>query len=158
MLVNVYYPLVSKYGFSNNLFDPGQTAGNIVFLYLFMGALPLQPCNPTFPSARNAIIQADANRYGGANRCLLWKAFASRGLGVKAANHHEDFPYPLGWFNGGCTSETPVSTRTPLCPFGLSSVLGLVPNVSCNESVTIETFTVDATHLQLGLNLSQLGC
>ena len=96
MLVNVYYPLVSKYGFSNNLFDPGQMAGNIVFLHLFMDALPLQPCNPTFPSARNAIIRTDANRYGGANRCLLWKAFASRGLGVKAANHHEDFAYPLG--------------------------------------------------------------
>jgi extracellular elastinolytic metalloproteinase len=28
-----------------------------------------------------AIIQADANRYAGANKCLLWQAFAKRGLG-----------------------------------------------------------------------------
>jgi len=34
--------------------------------------------------ARDAIIQADKNRYNGANRCLLWKAFASRGLGTDA--------------------------------------------------------------------------
>ena len=96
MLVNVYYPLVSQYGFSNNLFNPSQTAGNIVFLHLFMDALSLQPCNPTFLSARDAIIQADANRYGGANKCLLWKAFASRGLGVKAANHNDDSTVPPG--------------------------------------------------------------
>lgn len=28
-----------------------------------------------------AVIQADANRYAGANKCTLWTAFAKRGLG-----------------------------------------------------------------------------
>lgn len=34
--------------------------------------------------ARDAWIQADANRYNGAHRCLLWNVFASRGFGMDA--------------------------------------------------------------------------
>ncbi len=47
-------------------------------------------------TARNAWIQADANRFGGANTCTLWRAFASRGLGVNAANHVDDSTVPSG--------------------------------------------------------------
>lgn len=36
--------------------------------------------------ARAAWIQADANRYKGENRCLLWRVFASKGLGVNAVS------------------------------------------------------------------------
>ena len=50
----------------------------------------------TVLSARDAWIQADANRYAGANKCLLWHAFASRGLGVNAANHNDDSTVPAG--------------------------------------------------------------
>ncbi len=50
----------------------------------------------TVLQARDAWIQADANRYGGANFCLLWNAFASRGLGVNAANHNDDSTVPAG--------------------------------------------------------------
>ncbi|KAJ2987444.1 hypothetical protein NUW54_g9425 [Trametes sanguinea] len=62
----------------------------------FVDALPLQPCNPTFLTARDAWIQADQNRYNGANKCILWNAFASRGLGVNAANHNDDSTVPAG--------------------------------------------------------------
>ena len=72
------------------------TAGNSVFLHLFLDALALQPCNPTLPTARDAWIQADANRYGGANRCTIWRAFASRGLGVGAANFVDSTSVPSG--------------------------------------------------------------
>lgn len=47
-------------------------------------------------TARNAWIQADVNRYAGANKCILWNAFASRGLGVNAANHNDDTTVPAG--------------------------------------------------------------
>ena len=47
-------------------------------------------------TARNAWIQADVNRFGGANKCILWNAFASRGLGVNAANHNDDSSVPSG--------------------------------------------------------------
>ncbi|CAE6465601.1 unnamed protein product [Rhizoctonia solani] len=77
----IYAGLIGKLGFSEDRNDPTGTAGNIVALHLFIDGLKLQPCNPTFISARDAIIQADANRYEGANKCTLWAAFAKRGLG-----------------------------------------------------------------------------
>ncbi|KAG6819842.1 hypothetical protein H0H93_008045 [Arthromyces matolae] len=85
MLHNVYAALVSDRGFSNEaLTNPDTTEGNVVFMHLFLDALLLQPCNPTFVSARDAWIQADENRYNGANKCTLFNAFASRGLGLNA--------------------------------------------------------------------------
>jgi hypothetical protein len=47
-------------------------------------------------TARDAWIQADVNRYAGANKCILWNAFASRGLGVNAASHNDDTTVPSG--------------------------------------------------------------
>ncbi|KAF9458835.1 Fungalysin metallopeptidase-domain-containing protein [Collybia nuda] len=95
MLHNVYASLVTAHGWSSSArTNPGGTEGNIVFLHLFIDALALQPCNPTFVSARDAWIQADANRYGGANRCTIWKAFASRGLGVGAAGFTDSSAIP----------------------------------------------------------------
>ncbi|CAA7257401.1 unnamed protein product [Cyclocybe aegerita] len=95
MLHNVYAALVGAHGWSATArTNPSGTEGNIVFLHLFMDALALQPCNPTFLTARSAWIQADVNRYGGENRCLLWNAFASRGLGMDAANHVDDSTVP----------------------------------------------------------------
>ncbi|KAH9056490.1 Fungalysin metallopeptidase-domain-containing protein [Lactarius vividus] len=97
MLHNVYASLVNVHGWSATArTNPGGTEGNIVFMHLFLDALLLQPCNPTFLTARNAWIQADANRFGGANKCVLWNAFASRGLGVNAANHNDDSTVPAG--------------------------------------------------------------
>ncbi|KAF9486176.1 hypothetical protein BDN70DRAFT_988183 [Pholiota conissans] len=97
ILHNVYAALVSAKGWSATArTDPTGTEGNIVFLHLFIDALSLQPCNPTLPTARDAWIQADVNRYGGANKCLLWKAFASRGLGTGAANHVDNTAVPSG--------------------------------------------------------------
>ncbi|KAH9167272.1 Fungalysin metallopeptidase-domain-containing protein [Lactarius sanguifluus] len=97
MLHNVYASLVSAHGWSATARrNPDGPEGNIVFLHLFLDALLLQPCNPTFLTARNAWIQADANRYAGANKCLLWNVFASRGLGVNAANHNDDSTVPAG--------------------------------------------------------------
>ncbi|KAG8906522.1 hypothetical protein FRB99_006742 [Tulasnella sp. 403] len=94
ILVEVYWKLVAAKGYSSDRKDISGTAGNIVFLRLLMDGLRIQPCNPTFLSARDAIIQADMNRYGGENVCTLWKAFAKRGLGVKAARYIDDFSIP----------------------------------------------------------------
>jgi len=52
--------------------------------------LKLTPCNPSMISARDAIIQADANINGGANRCKLWKAFASRQMGLGASSPNQN--------------------------------------------------------------------
>ncbi|KAF8056582.1 metallo proteinase 10 [Lyophyllum atratum] len=85
MLHNVLAALVAERGFSKTaLTNPDTNEGNVVFMHLFLDALLLQPCNPTFVSARDAWIQADENRFNGANKCTLFKAFASRGLGLNA--------------------------------------------------------------------------
>ncbi|CAE6407528.1 unnamed protein product [Rhizoctonia solani] len=86
----VFAGLIKKSGFSASRNDPTGTAGNIVALHLFIDSLKLQPCNPTFISARDAIIQADTNRYAGANKCTLWAAFAKRGLGSGATTTKAD--------------------------------------------------------------------
>ncbi|KAH9257376.1 hypothetical protein BASA81_004534 [Batrachochytrium salamandrivorans] len=87
--------LLSKHGFSSNLYDASQSAGNIVAMKIIIGGMMLQPCNPDFISARNAIITADVNHYGGANKCEIYKAFAKRGLGSEANNlPTNDFSVP----------------------------------------------------------------
>ncbi|KAI0047320.1 hypothetical protein FA95DRAFT_1268515 [Auriscalpium vulgare] len=95
LLHNVYAALVDEYGWSATATtDPTTSEGNVVWLHLFIDSLAIQPCSPTFVTARDAWIQADATRYGGANKCLLWKAFASRGLGVNAASYTDDSSVP----------------------------------------------------------------
>ncbi|KAJ3504677.1 hypothetical protein NLJ89_g7813 [Agrocybe chaxingu] len=95
LLHNVYAALVTQYGWTADArTNPEGTQGNVVFLHLFLDALRLQPCNPTFVTARAAWIQADANRYGGANRCLLWRTFASRGLGLNASGFVDNTAIP----------------------------------------------------------------
>ncbi|KAF7375384.1 Extracellular metalloproteinase mep [Mycena sanguinolenta] len=94
-LHNIYAALVTEHGWSpDSRTNPDGTEGNIVHMHLFIDALSLQPCNPTFLTARDAWLQADVNRYGGANRCLLWKVYASKGLGVNAANHVNNADIP----------------------------------------------------------------
>ena len=46
------------------------------------------------PTARDAWIQADENRYGGEHVCTVWTAFASRGLGVNASGYRDDTTVP----------------------------------------------------------------
>ncbi|KAJ3320774.1 hypothetical protein HDV06_005067 [Boothiomyces sp. JEL0866] len=91
MLWEMYWNFVDQYGFSPNYYDPTQLKGNIMAFKVFIGGLTLQPCNPTFVTARDAIIAADKAYYGGKNKCLIWKAFAKRGLGTDAvANGHKN--------------------------------------------------------------------
>lgn len=48
MLHNVYASLIGAHSWSSTeRTNPSGTEGNIVFLHLFIDALPLQPCNPT---------------------------------------------------------------------------------------------------------------
>ncbi|TFK68006.1 metalloprotease MEP2 [Pluteus cervinus] len=98
-LHNVYASLVSAYGYDKDAKkNPDGIEGNVKFLRLLIDSLALQPCNPTMVEARTAWILADKNRYGGVNSCLLWKTFASKGLGVSAtkAVYVDNFNVPEG--------------------------------------------------------------
>ncbi|GHC42868.1 T9SS-dependent M36 family metallopeptidase [Ulvibacter litoralis] len=61
------------------------TAGNNIALQLVMDGMKLQPCNPGFEDGRDAILLADRLNNGGANQCLIWEAFARRGMGLSAS-------------------------------------------------------------------------
>ncbi|KAL2919754.1 hypothetical protein HK105_200670 [Polyrhizophydium stewartii] len=90
LLWEVYWNLVTKYGFSANLYDAKSTKGNIVALQLVIGGMMAQPCNPTFLQARNAILMADQTYYGGKYKCDIWAGFAKRGAGVSATQSKVD--------------------------------------------------------------------
>lgn len=87
-LWEVTWALIDEYGFDTNFYnftaDVDQDAGNIQAFALVTEGMKLQPCNPSFIDGRDAIIAADFAIYGGANECLLWEAFAKRGLGYSA--------------------------------------------------------------------------
>jgi hypothetical protein len=82
----------------------------------------LQKCSPGFADARDAIILADSLNNNGANKDLLWKAFARRGLGYSA-------------IQGSTNSRTDGTQEFDLPPdvtglnqLNLNSQLSLYPN------------------------------
>ncbi len=86
-------------------FDPdwyNGTGGNNTAMRLVIEGMKLQPCGPGYIDGRDAIIAADQLLYKGAHTCLLWEAFAKRGMGAYAlqgsaddtGDETEDFTIP----------------------------------------------------------------
>lgn len=84
MLWDLYWDLVDEHGFNPDLTAGWETGGNILALQLVIDGMKLQGCSPGFIDGRDAILSADRNLTGGANQCLIWEAFARRGLGFAA--------------------------------------------------------------------------
>ncbi|TLS30654.1 hypothetical protein PpBr36_02753 [Pyricularia pennisetigena] len=89
ILYEVLWGLVAKHGLQVSTFPTFDangvpTSGNFLAQKLVLDGMALQPCNPNFVQARDAIIDADQALTGGANKCELWTAFAKRGLGSGA--------------------------------------------------------------------------
>ncbi len=84
MLWEMTWALIEAHGFNPNLYQDWSTGGNNLALKLAIDGLARAPCNPGFVDARDAILLAELSLTGGANQCLLWSAFAKRGLGFSA--------------------------------------------------------------------------
>lgn len=82
MLWEMTWDLIDEYGFDADIYNG--TGGNNIALQLVIDGLKLQPCSPGFVDGRDAILEADEATNGGANRCIIWRAFARRGLGLSA--------------------------------------------------------------------------
>lgn len=96
MLNEMFWDLSDNFGMSSDLFDSSRKEGNIVAIQLMIGALMIQPCNPTFIQARDAIIQTEFNYYNGEHVSILWKSFARRGLGANAVDDFvDDYTIPV---------------------------------------------------------------
>ncbi|MDP1727047.1 MAG: T9SS-dependent M36 family metallopeptidase [Bacteroidota bacterium] len=88
MLYDIFWDMVDKYGFSNDIY--GGNGGNNKAIQLVMDGLKLQPCMPGFVDSRDAILLADSINNNFGNYDLLWKAFARRGLGFYADQGSSD--------------------------------------------------------------------
>jgi len=86
-------------GISENVFESVKTKditfnseGNIIAIQIVIDALKIQPCNPTFIQARDAILLAQEQRYDDPEfKCAIWKAFAKRGMGYYATEKVETY-------------------------------------------------------------------
>ena len=83
-LWDLYWNLIDAYGYDPDLY--AGTGGNNLLMQLVLDGLKLQPCTPTFLEARDALLSADGNATAGANQCLIWEAFARRGIGFSATS------------------------------------------------------------------------
>lgn len=145
MLWDLNWEYVAKYGYASDV-TSGTTSGSARVLQLVTDALKLQACNPTFIDGRNAILAAEMNTTGGADRCMIWRTFAKRGLGINASaglkaninDQTEDFGIP-----GDCvlSTEETISNKN----LGIT----IYPNPAKNEfyinfpSNTIGKFNVE---------------
>ncbi len=68
-----------------NLFNGAANGGNNIALQLVLQGMKLQPCQPGFLDARNAILAADSLLYQGQYQGAIWAAFARRGMGYSAS-------------------------------------------------------------------------
>lgn len=76
--------LIQQEGINTNFFNPDGAGGNSVAMKLVVMGLKLQSASPGFVDGRDAILKADTLLYNGKYSCIIWKAFAKRGLGVNA--------------------------------------------------------------------------
>ncbi|HVT88475.1 MAG TPA: M36 family metallopeptidase [Tepidisphaeraceae bacterium] len=114
--------LVDKYGYNPNIaagYTGAGSAGNILAMKLVMDALKLQPANPSFKDARDAILLADQQLTGGANQYQIWSAFARRGMGYSfvdtsssAFSVTQAFDFPPGLLAPMVVSQSPSTVST----------------------------------------------
>ena len=69
-------------GFNSDFYNGN--GGNNLALQLVMDGMKLQPANPSFLDARDAILAADQALTGGTYQRVIWTAFARRGMGFSA--------------------------------------------------------------------------
>ena len=121
MLWEMNWNLIGQYGFNPNIYGAWNTGGNNLAYQLVQDGMAIQPCSPGFVDGRNAILSADQALTGGANQCLIWDAFASRGLGYSASqgstNNRSDGSHAFD-MPPSCSgaTPTPAPTNTPVPP------------------------------------------
>lgn len=135
--------LMQKHGFEPAIATRG--GGNGLAIQLVTDGLKLQGCQPTFVMARNGILAADAalaaaNPDYESEKCLIWKTFARRGLGLNASSgtynsrtdQTPDFTVPAECANYGQVKVvvTGPGTASPSGPF-------VIPTFSESMDITL---------------------
>ncbi|WP_103070020.1 M36 family metallopeptidase [Aquimarina sediminis] len=94
ILWDMSWLLIQQEGFDADFYNG--TGGNNIAMALVIEGLKNTANNPGFVSGRDGILQADRDLYNEKYKCLIWKAFAERGVG-RDANENT---------NGGSNSNT----------------------------------------------------
>ncbi len=102
---------------------------------LVLNGMKFTPNRPSFLTARDGILQADQNLFGGANRCAIWTVFARHGMGVSAVGNDgtthtaaTDLPAECG---GACSfSINPTSAS--FTASGGSASVAVTTQAGCN--------------------------
>lgn len=129
MLWDLHWKYVEKYGYSSDV-TANATNGSSRVLQLVTDALKLQACNPNFVTGRNAILAAEMATTQGADRCMVWRTFAARGLGLYAdAGSATDINDQFGDFTvpADCVLSTDEVKNTK------SNAISIYPNPAKNE-------------------------
>ncbi len=87
--------------------------GNRRWVQLMFDSFLLQQGNTSMLDARDAFIAADQMRFGGANRNVIWAAFARRGMGGGAVVVSADDDEPTPSFASPVTANQQVSFSAP---------------------------------------------
>ncbi|KFA50369.1 hypothetical protein S40293_10277, partial [Stachybotrys chartarum IBT 40293] len=103
ILYEMLWNLIDKHGKNTNAFPEFDengvpTDGRFLAIQLVLDGMAMQPCNPSIPAARDAILDADRALTGGANLCEIWTAFAKRGMGpsTRPLSWVDDYTIPDG--------------------------------------------------------------
>ncbi|MDH7447123.1 M36 family metallopeptidase [Aquimarina sp. 2201CG14-23] len=94
ILWDMTWGLIDAEGFDPDFYNG--TGGNNIAMALVTEGLKNTANNPGFVSGRDGILQADQDLYGGQYNCIIWKAFAERGVGQDANENN----------NGGSNGQT----------------------------------------------------
>ena len=97
---------------------------------LVLNGMKFTPNRPSFLNARDGIVQADQNLFGGANRCAIWTVFARHGMGVSAVGND-------GTTHIAATDLPPDCGGT--CSFSLNPNTGNFTAAGGSSSVTVTT-------------------
>lgn len=149
MLWDLTWALVDEEGFDPDVYQG--TGGNNIAMRLVLDGMKLQPCGPGFVDGRDAILLADQLNYGGAHACLIWEAFARRGLGYGASqgspdsvsDQVQDFSLP-----SSCLTGVPDASGDALRPFVLlpnpaADAVTLLLHAPAGGGATVRVLTAD---------------
>jgi extracellular elastinolytic metalloproteinase len=139
---------------SSTLWTMRTAIGKATAEQIVIAGMKLTPCNPSMIAARDAIIQADANLNAGANRCAIFTAFASKGMGSGAASPNDRsttavtvstaVPADCGVVTppGGGTAHTFTATLATPVAIPDNNATGVRVNLPVTAGLTITKVTV----------------
>ena len=125
-LWDMYWKFTDKYGFDPNVYNTN--SGNGKAIQLVFDGMKIQPCSPGMLDGRDAIIAADKVNNQGKNVCLIWEAFARRGMGFSASQGT----------GKSASDNVEAFDMPPSCSQRVQIVKTMTPSVSAGQVVEVK--------------------